>query len=174
LVVWATRLYLHSRFVSFLLVPLLILLSSGTARVLAGIGARRSGVRVAVALATLVLVAVMSAFSVARMTRLPREAHKDAAAVIQDRASPAVPVFAYTWQPMDLAFYLDAPVHALRASEVASTVCDSRQAVVLVVQLFAIQPVEVPCLRRVGVRHYRFQQYRRGDEINVWFVPPRR
>jgi len=171
--VWVTRLYLLPRFVIFLLVPLLIFLSSGTARVLAHVGGtRRPGVRAALALTTLVLVAIVFASTATRVTRLPREAHRDVAAIIRDRAPPTVPVFAYTVQPMDLAFYLEAPVRRLGASEVVSTVCDSRRAVALVLQPFSLRPVQVPCLRRAGVRHYRFRQYSRGDELNVWFVPP--
>ncbi len=172
-VVWATRLYLLPRFVSFLLVPLLIFLSSGTARVLARFGAtKRPGVRVIVALTTLLLVAAVFVSTAVQVTRLPREAHRNAAAIIRDRTPPSAPVFAYTVQPMDLAFYLGAPVQGLVASEVVSRVCDSSRDVVFVEQLFAIQPVHVPCLRRAGVRHYRFRQYSRGDAINVWFVPP--
>jgi hypothetical protein len=34
--------------------------------------------------------------------------------------------------------------------------------------------VEVSCLERAGVEHRRFRQYARGDEMNVWFVPPGR
>jgi hypothetical protein len=41
-------------------------------------------------------------------------------------------------------------------------------------QPFALQPVAVPCLTRTGVRHYRFEQYARGDEMNVWFIPQAR
>jgi len=171
-IVWATRLHVLPRFVSFLLVPLLIFLASGTARILVGLGTRRPGVRVAVALTTLILVAVVFASSAAQITRLPREAHKDAATVIRDRAPPGTSVFAYTPHPMDLSFYLRAPVQTPGASEVVSKVCDDQRPVVLVMQPYAIQPVDVPCLLRTGTRHHRFRQYSRGGEINVWFVPP--
>lgn len=172
IVVWAARLYLHPRFVSFLLVPLFILLASGMARILGGVGSRRARVRVVVALTTLVLVAAVSASATARFVRLPREAHKNAAEVIRERASPTTPVFAYMLRPRDLAFYLRRPVRAPKPSNVVSRVCESRRAVALVVQPWVLPPVDVPCLRRAGVRHYRFRQYRRGGEINIWFVPP--
>jgi len=174
LVVWVTRLYLLPRFVSFLLVPVLIFLASGTAHVLAGSGTRWLRARRAVALAALALVPVVFASTAAQVIRLPREAHKDAAAVIRDRASSTPPVFAHTVRPGDLAFYLEAPVRAPRASNLASRVCNNQREVVLVVQPYRVPSVRVPCLDRSGVRHYRLRQYSRGDEINVWLVPPTR
>jgi hypothetical protein len=44
--------------------------------------------------------------------------------------------------------------------------------VVLVTQPFGIRDVDVPCLDRPGVVRHRHRQYTRGDEINVWIVPP--
>ena len=172
--VWATRLYFHARFVSFLLVPLLVLLSSGVAQILFGPETRRPRVRAVVALTTLVLVAAVSALTVPTFVRLPREAHKDAAKVIQERASPSAPVLAYMVRHRDLAFYLKRPVKALKPSKVVSRVCESKRALVLVVQPWSLPPIDAPCLQRAGVRHYRFRQYRRGGEISVWFVPPQR
>ena len=173
LVVWMTRLYLLPRFVTFLLVPVLIFLASGTAHVLAGSGTRRLRVRLAVALAALVLVPVVFASTAAQVTRLPREAYSDAAVVIQDQTSPTPPVFAHNMRPGDLAFYLKAPVRAPRASNLASRVCRDQRDVVLVVQPYRVRPIRVPCLRRSGVRHYRLRQYSRGGKIDVWFIPPR-
>jgi hypothetical protein len=173
IVLWATRLYFDARFVSFLLVPLLIFLSSGTAQILfASHDTRRPPVRIVVAVTTLALMATVSATMTTTFVRLPREAHKEAAAVIRERASPTAPVFAYMTRPRDLAFYLRRPVHRPKSSNVASRVCGKTGGVVLVVQPWSLPAVDVPCLQRVGVYHQRFRQYRRGGEINVWFVPP--
>lgn len=161
------------RFLSFLLVPLLIMLASGTASILARLATRSPVVRTLVALTTLGALGVAFAPVAAKVTRLPREAHKDAAAVIRSYASPSTPVFAHMVHPRDLAFYLERPVNAHRTSDVASSVCSSRQAVVFVAQPWVLPAVSLPCSRRPGTRHYRFEQYTRGDEINVWFVPPR-
>jgi hypothetical protein len=76
--------------------------------------------------------------------------------------------------PTNLAFYLDRPVEALAADEVRARVCGRERAVFYAMQPFALEGVSVPCLRRPGVQHYRFRQYARGDEMNVWFVPPSR
>ena len=74
--------------------------------------------------------------------------------------------------PSSLAFYLGWPVRAVRASNVAASVCRNPEPVAYVMQPFSIRPVVVPCLRRDGVVHYVFRQYARGDEMNVWIVPP--
>jgi hypothetical protein len=171
IVVWVTQLYFLPRFISFLLVPVLIFLASGTAHVLAGSGERRPRARLAVALALLVLVSTVFASTAAQITRLPREAHKDAATIIEAEASPASPVFAQMVRPGNLAFYLTRQVRTPTASELPTRVCTAEQDVVLVVQPYRIEPVDVPCLDRVGALHYRFRQYSRGDRIDVWFVP---
>lgn len=173
-VVFATRLYLAPRFVSYLLVPLFILLASGIAHVLGRTVTRAPGLRAVIAVTLLALVTVQFASSSAQVTRLPREAHKNAAELVERRATPMSPVFVYAHQPTDLAFYLDdVPVEALGAAEVVPRVCDGRGPAIYVMQPFSIQPVDVPCLGRSGVDHHRFRQYTRGDEIDVWFVPPK-
>ena len=168
---WITRTLVLPRFLSFLLVPLLILVASGTATILARPLTRPPITRTVVALTTLILLTVAFASPAARVTRLPREAHKDAADAIRARASPSTPVFAYMLRPRDLVFYLERPVSVPRTPAVASRVCSRRQAVVLVTQPWALAPASVPCVQRPGVRHYRFEQYTRGGEINVWFIP---
>jgi len=57
---------------------------------------------------------------------------------------------------------------------VATTVCGMAKPIYYVTQPFAVKDVAIPCLGRPGVKHTRFRQYARGDEMNVWFVPPDR
>lgn len=64
-------------------------------------------------------------------------------------------------------------MRALGTTEVVLRMCDNRQAVVYVMQPWLIRPVDVPCVRREGVRHYRFAQYARGGRIDVWLIPAR-
>lgn len=169
--VWATRLGLAPRFLSFLLVPLFVFLASGTAHVLARTAARRPSVRTAVAVTLLALAAIQFPPAVTQVMRFPREAHKEAAELIDEQTLPGSTVFAYTHQPPDLAFYLDVPVRALDSSEVVSSVCHAPGPVVYVTQPFSIRRVDVPCLRHTDVRHFRVRQYTRGEGIDVWFVP---
>jgi hypothetical protein len=171
--IWAARLYLEPRFVSYLLVPLFMLLASGTAHVTIHAASRRSGIRALIVMTTVTVALAAFAGSAALIMRLPGEAWKDAASVIETSAPPDAPVLAHVSHPLGLAFYLEAPVEALQTSEVRSRVCGNRRTVVYVMQPYNIEPLVVPCLRREGVRFYRLRQHSRGGEINVWVVPSR-
>ena len=63
------------------------------------------------------------------------------------------------------------PSRRSTSNDVAASVCGQESAVFYVMQPFALEDVPVPCLARAGVQHYRFRQYARGGEMNVWFVP---
>jgi hypothetical protein len=174
LVLWATHAYVIPRYVSFLLVPLFMLVATGGASILARITSRGAPIRTVVCLAVIVVLAVRFAAIAPDVVELPREAHRDAARVIESQAPSTTPVLAYMRNPTNLAFYLDRPVEALDAVDVRARVCRQESAVVYAMQPFALEDVSVPCLSRPGVQHYRFRQYARGDEMNVWFVPPLR
>ena len=105
------------------------------------------------------------------VVRLPREAHRDAATIIERSVPADVPVLAYLHNPSDLAYYLDRPFETVTARDAVGRICGGRGPLVYVTQSFAIEEVEVPCLARQGVQHHRFRQYTRGD-MNVWLVPP--
>ena len=169
---WLGRAYVIPRYLSFLLVPLFVLLATGMAAIFARIPARPAIIRTVASLVIVGLLAVRFAAIAPDVVRLPREAYKDAAAIILKRGSPSAPVLAYLRNPQGLEYYLGKPVRALAPSEVVARVCGSREAVVYVIQPFGVKSVEVPCLGRPGVEHYRVRQYTRGGEINVWFVSP--
>lgn len=171
---WLIQAYVIPRYLSYLLVPLFILLATGMASIFARIRTRPAILRTLVSFVVIGLLAIRFATIAPEVVRLPREAHKDAASIIESQAPPAAPVLAHLHNPRDLAFYLGRPIRELTTSEVVSSVCGSRRPVVFVMQPFAIQDVQVPCLDRPATRHYRFRQYARGDEMNVWFVPPSR
>jgi hypothetical protein len=169
-VVWATRLYLSTRFVSYLLVPLFVLLASGTAHVLSRPG-RRAWARSILALGTLGLVIVAFVSSGRPVLRLPREAHADAVRAIREQGREEDPVLAYTFRPADLEYYLGRPPRVLEPDDVVSSVCAADRDVVYVTQPYGVPGVSVPCLGRAGVEHRRFEQYAAGGAIEVWFVP---
>jgi hypothetical protein len=171
LVVWIGRLYLSPRFVSYLLVPLLVLLASGTAHLLRGRG-RRPGWRPLAAVTMIALVFVAFVTSAPSVIGLPREAHRDAVEMIQERAGLDTPVLTYMPRPADLDYYLGRPVRRLARSEVVSAVCGQQTTVAYVTQPLGTVPVIVPCLERPGVEHRRLEQYSQGEEMHVWLVPP--
>ena len=168
---WATGTYVVPRYLSYLLVPLLMLLASGTASILRRSSIRPPLFRLLVVLTILMVGSVAFVSSAAQVMRLPREAHKDAGAVIRAGAASSVPVFAYMLQPGDLAFYLEKPVKKVRSPAAVSKLCSLPQETVLVVHAWRLPPLDAPCLARPGTRHYRFEQYARGGEMNVWFIP---
>jgi hypothetical protein len=170
LVVWVTRLFLVPRFVSFLLVPLFILLASGVADVLGRMPTRPAWTRTVVALLVLAILFLQFVDAASRIARLPREAQKDVAAFIAREGPDGAPVLAYTHRPQGLSFYLGRPIVALEAGEVESEVCGRDETVVYVT--YKLEPVEVSCLSRDGVRGTRFDHYARGEATTVWLVPP--
>jgi hypothetical protein len=107
------------------------------------------------------------------LVRLPKEAMRDAADAVNTEGGPAIPVFTRLSLPAGFVFYLRRPVHPLRASTAAARVCRRSVEVAYVMQPFSLRPVDIPCLTRAGARHFRYRQYTRGREIDVWLVPPR-
>lgn len=171
LAIWVTRIYLSPRFVSYLLVPLFILMASGAAHLLRAGSGVRAWLRAALALTMLGLTVVAFVSESVPILTLPREAHRDAIDVVRQDGSET-PVLAYTYHPSDLEFYLGRPVQALAQADIATRVCRADTTVFYVNQPFGANLVTPPCSSRPGVRHWRFDQYARGERIDVWSVPP--
>ena len=170
-VLWHGEAYIVPRYLSFLLVPLFILVATGAASILGRVTRREAPLRTIACVAVLVVLAVRFAVVAPDVVGLPREAHRDAAEVIESYEPATTRVIAYMRRPQNLAFYLDRPVETVDSNEVAASVCSQESAVFYVMQPFALEDVPVPCLARTGVEQYRFRQYARGDAMNVWFVP---
>ena len=170
---WATGTFVVPRFFSFLLVPLLMLLASGIAAILASsVASRRIGVRTVVAVMTLGGVAFITTPLIVKIPRLPRVAAAEAAAAIRASMPASTPVLVYMPYPRDFEFHLGRSTDTSRTPQQLRRVCNARRAVVFVSQQWPLSPVTARCTRRVGIRHVRFEQYARGGEINVWFIPP--
>jgi hypothetical protein len=169
---WLESAYVAPRYLSFLLVPLLMLLASGGAAILRDISRRRATVRVVICLLGIAALALHFAFLAPDVMRLPREANRDAAELIDAKTPADTPVYGRIKDPAGLDFYLDRAVRIVPAAEVASRVCHSDRAVVYVLQPWATATPDVPCLARHGVDYYRLRQYARGGEIDIWLVPP--
>ena len=168
---WMADAYVIPRYLSYLLVPLFVLLATGASSILGRIRTRRTALRTIACLVVLGILAVRFAATAPDVLRFPREAHRDAAEVIARTGAPTSLVLAYMRRPANLEFYLGRPVVDLEPDEVAERVCGADRVVFYVMQPFALDDVTVPCLDRNGVRHYRFRQYARGGEMNVWLVP---
>jgi hypothetical protein len=172
LVLWIARAYVIPRYLSYLLVPLFVLLATGLASLLR----RRSRAGLVPTVAALVVAAFLLVRFVdlaPHVMRFPREANRDAAEVIVAGEPPRLAVVAHMRNPRNLEHYLGRPVARFESESIDSAVCANRTRVAYVSQPFAIPPATVTCLAREGVVHHRFEQYARGDEMNVWIVPPR-
>ena len=171
-VLWLAHAYVIPRYLSFLLVPLFVLLASGMSAILHRATSRPALLRTLACAAIVGIVAVTFLSVVFDVMRYPREAYRDAARAVERETLPSTPVLAYVRNPEGLDFYLDRPIRALDSSDLGATVCDSAELVAFVTQPFGIPEAQVPCLDRVGTRHFRARQYARGGEMNVWLVPP--
>ena len=170
---WITATYVVPRFLSFLLVPLFILVATGSAAILARLSTRPARARTVVVIATFAVIAVFSTPLLIDVPRLPRDSTSEAAETIRRLVPPSTPVYAHVAYHHDLAFHLGRPVRSSWTSSEAQEVCASGQLSVYVDQPFLVPGADVPCTRREGARHYRFEQYARGHEINVWIIPAR-
>ena len=141
------------------------------ASVLARVRSRPAILRTVAGLVVLTVLAIRFVAIAPDVMRLPREANRDAARVVLAR-EPQVPVLIYMRNPQNLEYYLERPAVELTPDEVVTRVCSGNEIVAYVTQPFGIPSVEVPCLSRAGTEHHRLEQYARGDEIDVWFVPP--
>ena len=171
-VLWLTQAYVIPRYLSFLLVPLFVLLASGTSAILHRVTSRPALLRTLACAALVGIVAFTFLSVVFDVVRYPREAYRDAARAVERDTAPGTPILAYVRNPEGLDFYLDRPVRTLEQSEVDPAVCESEELVAFVTQPFGIPDVEISCLDRAGTRHVRARQYARGGEMNVWLVPP--
>jgi hypothetical protein len=171
-VLWIEQAYIIPRYLSFLLVPSFVLLSTGAADLLQRLPRRPALVRTAICLVAIVVMGARFVNEAPDVVALPREAHRDIARVIQGGV-PRAPVLAYMRYPRDLAFYLDRPVAKLDAATVAARVCNESRAVYYVRQPLDNADVRVSCLRRPGVQHEMFRQYTRGGQMDVWYIPPK-
>jgi hypothetical protein len=173
IVLWIVNSYVIPRYLSYLLAPLFVLLATGAAATLRGLRTRRATLGPLVCLVVIGLLAARFVVLAPDVVGLPREANRDAADVIK-RGPPGTPVVGYLRNPQNVVFYLGRPIQDLAADGVVARVCRAKRPVFYVEQLFAKDPIAVPCLNRAGVQHDRFRQYARGGETNVWLVPPAR
>ena len=169
---WLTHTNVAPRFFSFLLVPLFMLLASGIAAIFArSAKTKRVDVRTVIAATTLGLVVLMAAPQLRRITQLPREATSDVAAAIQATA-PSAPVVTYMPYPHDLELLLGRPVTEVWSASELRRACRVRETVAIVTQPWILPPAKIPCIERQGTRHFRFRQYARGGQMDLWLVTP--
>jgi hypothetical protein len=170
-VLWIGQAYIIPRYLSYLLVPLFVLMATGAASILARAAKRDAVLRTVACLIVLGALAFRFVLLAPDVVGLPREANRDAAEVVLSR-EPPTPALVYARNPQNVGFYLNRPFVDLRQRDVRRIVCGQPAPVFYVVQPFALAAVDVPCLDRPGVQDSHLRQYARGGETDVWLVPP--
>ena len=172
LVLWITGTYAVPRFLSFLLVPLFVLLATRDRLDLRAPPQRATADR---SHGRRLRVARPRCGRLRRdridVVRLPREDPKRAVDAIASSEYASAPVYAHQLRPRITEFYLGRPVIAAKAPGWLPVACAASEPVVVVAQPWVIPHAEPPCMDRPGVRRYRFEQYTRGNEIVVWLLP---
>ena len=144
---WVGGAYVAPRFVSFLLVQLFMLTASGGAAILRGMPKRRAPVRTVVLLLALVALAGHFVVLAPDVLRLPREANREAAGFVADRAPHNSRVYALLKDPQGFDFYLERPFEVL-TSERSPRSARANRPVAYVMQPWAVdrrrRPVSEP------------------------------
>ena len=168
---WFTGTYVVPRFLSFLLVPLFVLVATGSASVLARLPTRPAPARTVAVVAMLAVLAVQFVPLALDVSRFPRDSTEQAALTIRALVPPSAPVVAHVPYPHDLSHYLGRSVEPAWTGAEARVVCQLQRPAVYVDQPYLVPTVAVPCLHGAGARHLSFRQYTRGQRIDVWVLP---
>ncbi len=172
--------FVDERFVSYLLVPILVIAAFGLAALLTP-RPGRLGVVAAAYSGSLVMISVF-VFAVVSVqhVRLPHEANREAAnAVAAALAQAERPVILNTPYREDILHYLPGPVPMLVATPETLTafICSrhlEQTGLVFVQQPYEIDVADTSCLARRGATVRVFRQWDRGRRISVWTLPPER
>ena len=169
---WISGTGVVPRFLSFLLVPLLVLMATGCAAVLRRWRKRSTLVQTGIVLVVVAVVVTMTTPFLASVPRERRDSLREAAAVIREQAPSSAPVYAFMPYSTDLAFHLGRSVHQLSRSADPAVVCHSGRTSVYVAQPWFWPAAPIPgCVTRRGTRQHRFEHYARGGELDLWIIP---
>jgi hypothetical protein len=170
-VFWVASAHAAPRFFSFLLVPLFVLVATGAATALGRAFEPRRGIPTVCTAALLAIFAAGSVPFLARIPTEPREAMREVARAIDELGMPMV--HAYVAFPQDLEFHLGREVVPARTQAALARACAEPGEVVVVTQIWMLEPLRPECAGRQGARRVRFEQYARGEAIDLWILPPR-
>ena len=175
-----TRFYVEMRFLSYLLVPILVVAAFGLKGLATAPGSsyRRALSTTYSVLAVSVVLLVFAFFS-GRHSRIPEEANRKPGrrSPRLSRRHPSRPVMINTVHPNDVLYYARAvrPLPHGSTEHLQRFICSDRsrsQGLILVQQPYGIRPVDASCLERSGATAHVFRQWDCGGRITVWQLPP--
>lgn len=168
IVMAALDMWAADRFVSFLSLPLFVLISIGLDRLADGL---RRMPAVGIALASVLATwAIVSFYPVADdVIQTPHEAMKDAAGLADQ--SGAATVLTNSVRPEGLRYYLVTPLEVASAQDLERIFCSDTSGYVFVEHNFKVEEqVDLSCLTASNESPVRLRQRARGRMIDVWFV----
>jgi hypothetical protein len=164
------QLFVVQRFISYLVIPVLVGLSIGCALVIEWLMLKSRAAAPAVG-ATFLLAALLLASSVlptyGRAIAIPKEAFKEVGSALRGAQGR---VLSNTLRPTGLAYYVDARVEVVPNEELTALSCTLPPPFTVIEHPFLNEPLDLRCLQRRGGERTRFLQSERGDYIDVWRV----
>jgi hypothetical protein len=168
---FAFQLFVADRFVSFLVVPLLVLVAEAPAAVADSVHHRRllsPCIR-----AALVAVALIFVYSFVVQSQklffLPRENFKDMATYA--RAFSSLPVISNSVREAGIQYYLDREVEFVRSpDELIHRLCTETEPLIFIHHPTRAPKLNLGCLERSGASKSRFKGRTRASWIDVWIL----
>ena len=163
-----SRLWVVDRFVSFLGIPMLVLVASG---VVEGFGYLRGDRRYltigAAAAAIFMLSLTLPTYE--QLTTVPVEAFADVGEVVRQTRGL---VLTNSLRPDGLDYYIDSPLVIMSAEDLETYLCATEEPRFVVIdhRVFQEEPLDTTCLRRLDGTRRTFPQLIRGNRIHVWLV----
>lgn len=170
LVASAFRFWVADRFVSYLCLPLFLLIAAGVKGMLDSVAGGRKAVLAFVVGIAAGWVLTSFLFLMVYVTNTPHEAFKEVAALAN--ASEASTVLTNSVRPVGLDYYLDPPLERWQAKDLERLFCsDADQPYIFIDHRFLSgERLDTSCLANKGAERRSFRQRGRGSYIDIWFV----
>jgi hypothetical protein len=168
LVLTLSRVWVIDRFVSFLGIPVLILIAGG---IVEGFRYVKLDRRMLTATAAVIAAFLLSLTvpSYQQLTTVPVEAFEDVGEFIQTAAGP---VLTNSLRPLGPDYYIEQPLTVMSSNELAEHICTSSEEPFVVIDHLVAQtePLDTSCLEDADGERHTFEQLIRGNRIYVWMV----
>lgn len=167
------QVFLADRFVSFLLVPAVALLSISIgecvrmAKVRGSLEALTTGVLLLLAFSMLVAFTERAK----QVVDVPREAFEGAGRFVN--GSDVDSIVTNSVRPDGLEYYIDRPVHILTRDDWTAKVCRSVGPTIFIDHPYRNASPDTSCLVDRGSSQVVIPQRTRGGSVRVWVIPPR-
>jgi hypothetical protein len=163
-----SRVWVIDRFVSFLGIPVLILIAGGIVEGFRYLKVDRRLLTVTAALVAAFLLS-LTVPSYQHLTTVPIEAFEDVGEFIHTAPGP---VLTNSLRPVGLDYYIAQPLTVMSSTDLAARLCTMSEDHLVVIDHLVgqVEPLDTACLQRSGGKRHIFEQLIRGNRIYVWVV----